>query len=113
MVVRVLVVVREPPLALMGLALSTPEKAMMPPSLPVLAEKVNVKLGRLGGGGDLGVDGERLGLPVVLFSRLTSVKPAGGVMVTVLGRTAMTAISASPLAVPVGRAIVIELAWPF
>ena len=41
-IVVVVVVVREPPLTLIGLALSTPEKAMMPPALPVLAEKVNV-----------------------------------------------------------------------
>ena len=50
---------------------------------------------------------------MVLFWRLTSAKPVGAVIVTVLGRTAMTASSTSPLAVPVGRAIVIELAWPF
>jgi len=32
----------DPALTLIGVVLSTPEKAMMPPSLPVLAEKVHV-----------------------------------------------------------------------
>lgn len=52
-------------------------------------------------------------MPVVSSWRLTRVNLLGAAMVTVVGRTAITAISTSPLAVPVGRAITIELAWPF
>ena len=52
-------------------------------------------------------------LPVVLFCRRMSVKPVGAVIVAVAGRMAMMAIRTSPLAVPVGRVIVMEVAWPF
>ena len=40
--VVVVAAVIDPPLTSIGVVLSTPEKAMMPPSLPVFAEKLHV-----------------------------------------------------------------------
>ena len=48
----------------------------------------------------------------MLSWRFTRSHPEGAVIVTVLGRTAMEATSASPLAVPVGLVIVIDAPWP-